>query len=205
LTTHKSLNTPNLLTIIRLICSPVFLPILIVYLLPYNIFWVNCIVVLLFGFLSVTDFFDGYLARRLQQETVLGRVLDPIADKFLLYATLIALLAAGKIYFYWVIILIGREFFVMGLRQIALENNFTIKVSALGKLKTTLQMITLTVLILNPYHTTVSWQGLCNNILWNGGELLLLILTTAVALLSAQRYYRAFMKTLQDKKPTTLS
>src|SRR5579871_3122872 len=141
---HYTFNIPTILTLTRLILAPLLVPLLLVYLLPYNYFWLNSVLAILFIFFGLTDFFDGYLARKLHQETPLGRVLDPIADKFLVYSTLVALLAVGKIYFYWVIIFIGREFFLMGLRHIALENNVVVHVSSWGKLKTFAQMAVLT-------------------------------------------------------------
>ncbi len=182
-------HIPLILTLLRLIISPLFLPILLVYLLPYNLLWLNSILGLFFVLLSLTDFFDGYLARKYNQETVLGRVLDPIADKFLTVSALVALLAAGKIYFYWVIILIGRELFVMGLRHVALEHNFTIPVAKLGKLKTVTQMACITMFIVNPY------QQLGGHALrWNGAEMALLFIAIVLSLFSAQQYYDEFMK-----------
>lgn len=183
-------NVPNFLTIIRLVGSPLFLPLLIVYLLPYNFFWLNCVIAALFSLFALTDFFDGYLARRFNQETAFGRVLDPIADKFLLYATLVALLAAHKIFFYWVILFIGREFFMMGLRHIALENNFSVPVSLFGKIKTAFQMIMICVIILNPYQEL----GLAGALGWNGTELLLILVALALSLGSAKQYYHVFMR-----------
>ncbi len=187
----RSINFPTFLTLLRLILSPLVLPVLFVYLLPFNIFWFNCSLAALFIFFSLTDFFDGYFARKLGQETTVGRVLDPIADKFFIYSTLIALLAVGKIYFYWVIILIGREFFVMGLRQISLEHGFSIRVAATGKLKTMLQMIYLTVVIVNPYQGA-GFSGSAG--MWNLIEWALLIGTLFATLISARHYFRVFMK-----------
>lgn len=189
------INIPTFLTLIRLIVSPLFLPVFIVYLLPYNILWLNCLIAFIFVLLSITDFFDGYLARRYNQVTVLGRVLDPLADKFLTYSALIGLLAADKIYFYWVVALIGREMFVMGMRHVALEHNFEVPVSYLGKLKTAFQMLTITFIIVNPYYYNV---GIFNY--WNGIELGLLTVTTTLSLVSAQRYYDAFMVQLRGHR-----
>jgi len=149
----------------------------------------------LFCLLALTDFFDGYLARKFKQETTFGRVLDPIADKFLLYATLVALLAAHKIFFYWVILFIGREFFMMGLRHIALENSFSVPVVLLGKIKTTCQMIMLCVIILNPYQGL----GLRGALGWNGTELLLILVSLGLSLGSAVQYYQLFMKLWKEK------
>lgn len=187
-------NFPTFLTLIRLILSPIILPLLLVYLLPLNSIIINSLLALLFIFFSLTDFFDGYLARRLGQETSLGKALDPLADKFLVFSVLVSLLAVHKIYFYWVIIFIGREFFVMGLRQIALEKGLMIHVALLGKLKTALQMIYLTIAIVNPYQSLgFNDEGFW----WNGVETGLLIVTLLLSLVSARYYYTAFMKELK--------
>ena len=182
----RSLNFPNSLTLIRLILSPLILPLFLVYFLPCNIFFINFLIALFFGFLSLTDFLDGYIARKYNMETNLGKALDPIADKFLVTSTLISLLAVQKIYFFWVIILIGREIFMMALRQIALENNTTIKVSIYGKVKTTFQMLMLIVLILNPC------QSLCINSAWNIIEFILIFITLSLSVFSAFQYYINF-------------
>lgn len=178
-----------LLTFIRLIGSPIILPFFLVYLLPYNILWLNCSLSTLFVLFGLTDFFDGYLARRYHQVTTTGAMLDHIADKFLLYSTLIALVAAHKLYFFWAIIWIGREFFIMALRQIALENNFSITVSSYGKLKTVTQIACLAFVIINPYHA-----HFFSSLYWNGTELLLLLLGTALSVGSAYNYFMLFIK-----------
>ncbi len=185
----KAINLPIQLTLIRLIFSPLILPLLLVYSLPYHLIWINGMLGALFALLGLTDFFDGYLARKYNQETVLGRVLDPLADKFLTYSALIALLAAGKIYFYWVIILIGRELFIMGLRHVALEYQFRVPVSKLGKLKTAVQMLCITVIIVNPYQAL----GV-HALYWNGTEMGLLLVTIVLSLISAEQYCDDFMK-----------
>ena len=186
---NTELSFPMLLTCIRLIGSPIILPFFLVYLLPYNIFWLNCSLAILFFLFGLTDFFDGYLARKYNQVTTLGALLDHVADKFLLYSTLIALVTAHKLYFIWAIIWIGREFFIMTLRQIALENNFAITVSSYGKLKTISQMTCLTFIILNPY------QGYdISALYWNSIELSLLLVSTALSVGSAYNYYRLFIQ-----------
>lgn len=193
----ESINTPTLLTLLRLIFSPLILPVLLVYLLPYNIMWLNMLLGILFILLSITDFFDGYLARKYNQETMVGRVLDPLADKFLSYSALIGLLVANKIFFYWVIILIGRDFFVMGMRHVALEHHFSVPVSKLSKLKTAVQLVTITIMIINPYQA----YGLQGH-QWNQVEFWLLIITLFFSLMTAQQYYDAFIKQLQEKTKT---
>jgi CDP-diacylglycerol--glycerol-3-phosphate 3-phosphatidyltransferase len=185
---------PMLLTYIRLIGSPIILPFFLVYLLPYNIFWINCSLAILFFLFGLTDFFDGYLARKYNQVTAMGAMLDHVADKFLLYSTLIALVAAHKLHFIWAIIWIGREFFIMTLRQIALENNFAITVSSYGKLKTVSQIACLIFVIINPYHAQCF-----SAFYWNGTELLLLLVSTALSVGSAYNYYSSFITKFYNK------
>ena len=110
-------------------------------------------------------------------------------DKFLLYTTLIALVVVHKLYFLWAIIWIGREFFVMGLRILALENNFSITVSSFGKSKTVVQMLCLALIIFNPnqpFGRFAPW--------WNGMELFLLIIATILSVWSGYRYFINFMQ-----------
>jgi len=180
---------PTVLTLARLIISPLILPLLLVRLLPFNVFWINGVLALIFVLFGLTDFLDGYLARKLKQESRLGGSLDHIADKFLVYSTLVALLAIGKIYYYWVVILIGRDFFMMGLRQLALESGFVVSVSLFGKLKTAVQMALLAVLIANPYQML----EISGAPFWNGLELVLLVATLMMSVISAYVYYLGFM------------
>lgn len=189
----------TILTLVRLIFSPLLLPVLIVYFLPLTIFWINGVLAILFLLFSLTDFFDGYLARRYAQVTSLGRILDPIADKFLTVSVIIALLAIGKMFFIWAFILIGREIFVLSLRQLALEYQFSIPVSLLGKTKTVFQIAYLFLLIGNPYHSLVqgnlaAWiQDLSNAPLWNLTELIFAILAIGLSVVSALNYYHSFV------------
>ena len=192
----KNLNISLCLTISRLLLSFSLIPFLIFYFLPSNIWWMNILVALVFVAICVTDFLDGFLARLNKEETSLGKILDPIADKFLVYSTLVSLLAVDKIYFYWVILLIGRELFVTGLRLIALENKFEINVSYLGKIKTTFQMLMLTFLILNPYQLTSIDKAL----IWHKIEWILISSTIMLSLLSAALYCHSFMKEWKRRK-----
>lgn len=142
-----------------------------------------------FVLLSATDFFDGFFARKFGTVTLFGAALDPLADKFLLYSTIISLLAAGKVHFLWAIVWIGREFFVMGIRQIALEHRLSIAVSFLAKMKTFAQDCALAVIIFNPYQH-FGFEMLR----WNGLELSLLLIATIFSVVSAQRYCKIFLQ-----------
>jgi CDP-diacylglycerol--glycerol-3-phosphate 3-phosphatidyltransferase len=192
---YDTLTLPNILTLTRLLVSPVTVPFLIVYLLPFNVFFINIVLSFVFLLFGLTDFFDGYYARKFGQVTQLGSTLDPIADKFLLCATLVALLAVQKIYFYWVILLIGREFFVMGLRLMAAEQKFSIPVSFLAKIKTCVEIFYIAIVILNPVHDTYS---VFNH--WNFVEYSLLLATLSLSLFTAYRYYIQFSTELLLKE-----
>lgn len=183
------LNFPTALTLVRLIVSPILMPLLLITFLPINNITINAALAFIFAILGLTDFLDGYLARVRGQETVLGKLLDPIADKFLVYSTLIALVHTQKLFFYWTIIIIGREFFVMGLREIALFHGFNIPVSFIGKVKTVLQMIWLAFVILNPAQHLAGKAPL-----WNISEAILLISTLFLTIYSALVYARDFMR-----------
>lgn len=190
----KLFTLPNILTLIRLILSPLALPVLLVYLLPFNILWINGFLAILFVAFCITDYFDGYFARRYSQQSLIGGLLDPIADKFLLYSTLIGLLASNKIYFFWVVLLIGREFFIMGLRLVALEHSYSIPVSYLAKLKTAVTMICLIYIIYNPYHHL----GLLGAFWCNVIECGLLASAIGLSLFTAKQYFDGFMAKLND-------
>jgi CDP-diacylglycerol--glycerol-3-phosphate 3-phosphatidyltransferase len=146
------MNLPNALTILRIF----FVPVLVVILLtrqPNVILWGVSVPFVIWGVLilwaaAATDWADGYFARRRGQETTLGILLDPIADKLLISAAFISLVEMHLVYAWMVVIIIGREFTVLGLRTIASAEGFTIKASALGKVKMGLQVIAVSVVIL---------------------------------------------------------
>jgi CDP-diacylglycerol--glycerol-3-phosphate 3-phosphatidyltransferase len=97
---------------------------------------------------AVTDFFDGWIARRSNKITRLGALLDPIADKLLMSAAFISLVELGLAPAWMIVIIIGREFAVSGLRSIAAQQGVTIAASPLGKSKTISQVIAISLLIL---------------------------------------------------------
>lgn len=188
----QTITVATYLTLIRLVASPLVLPLILVFTLPYNCLALNICVAFIFLGLSFTDFLDGYYARKYNQTSRLGAAFDHIADKFLTNSTLIALLAVHKIDFYWVIIFISRDLFIMGLRQIALEYQFSLPVDYLGKIKTACMMMLLTWIILNPH------QGESDSafLFWQQTELILLTVSLSLTLLSAYAYYRSFMRNM---------
>lgn len=182
---YASFNLPLILTGLRLIISPL-LPILLVFFLPRGGTDWNLTLGFLFLILGFTDFLDGYLARRYKQETILGKLLDPVADKFLVFSTAIALVYLQKIFFYWAIIVIARDVFVMGLREVSLSYGFSVPVAWQGKLKTTLQFIYLAVVILNPYSLYEQAPFLLTI------QYTLAIVSLMITVYSAATYYQDF-------------
>jgi len=188
MTYRQYLTIPLLLTFLRLLVSPLVLPAILVCVLPYHSLLLNLGAALLFVLFCLTDFFDGYYARRHKQESILGKLLDPIADKCLICATLIALVYTHKLYFYWAILILIREFFVMGIRLVAREYGFVLSVSNMGKLKTAVHTVWLTWVIVNPYQS----DGLIGAFWLNSIEHVLLIASLALSYLSLFIYYRDF-------------
>ena len=191
---HVRLSLPLALTLIRLIVAPLILPFLVYYLLPFQNFFVHSGLALLSAFVCLTDFLDGYLARKYQQVTVLGKLLDPIADKFFFSAMLIALVAIHKFYFFWAILLIGREFFISGLRAFAAQRQISVDVSFFGKLKTTFQGILLFIVIISPS----SWTDQFGVYAWGLFEVVVLIMTLFLSFYSAYKYFEGVLRKIHE-------
>ena len=136
-------NVPNSLTLLRIF----LVPFLVVVLLT-KFYGREYVGLTIFLVAAVTDFFDGWIARRSNKITRLGALLDPIADKLLMSAAFISLVELGLAPAWMVVIVIGREFAVTGLRSIASQQGVTIPASPLGKSKTVSQVIAIALLIL---------------------------------------------------------
>ena len=138
------LNLPNLLTLARV----AVIPLLVVIMLSDSRqagFWAAA----LFGAAAVTDFIDGWLARKWGVVTVLGKFLDPLADKLIVMAALIMLIPSGRIPAWAVFLVLAREIIVTGLRSIASSEGIVIDASDLGKYKTIYQMVAIPGLLLH--------------------------------------------------------
>ena len=137
------MNLPNSITMSRIIMIPLLLWILTPH-FPWHVHGAQEIAAsVLFVLASITDGLDGYLARKRGQITTVGVLLDPIADKVMVTAALIALVAYNPdvVRVWIVVVIIGREFLISGLRSIASSEGFTIQASDLGKLKTVVQIV----------------------------------------------------------------
>lgn len=170
------LNTPNKLTIARMIIAPVFLAVILWDSLPHR-FLLSMII---FIAASVTDAIDGKMARKNNQVTNFGKLLDPIADKVLTTAALLAFMKLGLCNIWIVMIVLTREFAIASIRMIAASNGVVIPANIWGKLKTVSQMVfTGFIMFLGEIYTyvpnivpgvTVPWwltlEGISNALLW---------------------------------------
>ena len=140
------MNTPNKLTIARMI----IVPFLVIFLLTGWGGEANRYISLtLFEVASVTDWFDGYLARKNNLVTNFGKFMDPLADKLLVCSAMICMIDLKRLPAWFVIIIIAREFIISGFRLIAAENGIVIAANYWGKFKTASQMIMIILLILH--------------------------------------------------------
>lgn len=137
---------PNILTVFRIALIPVLM---LVYYLPFT--WVNVAVTALFGLAALTDWFDGFLARKLGQVSPFGAFLDPVADKLIVAVVLVLLVQSTPAWWFVVpaAVIIGREIAVSALREWMAEigERAQVAVSIIGKIKTTVQMIALLLLL----------------------------------------------------------
>src|SRR5881296_3911872 len=135
------MNLPNGLTLMRIFLVPLLVAVLLT---KYNVL----IAAAIFLAASLTDLLDGYLARKRGQVTTLGTLLDPVADKLLISSAFISLVQLQVVAAWVVVIIVGREFAVTGLRSIASAQGFTIDASELGKVKMVTQVATIALLII---------------------------------------------------------
>jgi CDP-diacylglycerol--glycerol-3-phosphate 3-phosphatidyltransferase len=142
-------NIPNLLTLFRILTVPVLVALLFSS-SPLTSFFAA----LIFSIASLTDLLDGYIARYQKSETAIGKLLDPMADKLLINSALIMLIPLGRIPAWMVVLIVGREIAVTGLRGIASIERRVIAASIWGKAKTVFQSIALIGLLL---HYEYSW------------------------------------------------
>lgn len=133
------MNLPNKLTVLRVVLIPFFVGALLVDKLPFNIF----IALFFFAVASVTDWFDGYLARKNNLVTTFGKFLDPLADKMLVMSALVCFTALGWVDPVAVVIILAREFMVSALRLVTAGEGIVVAAGIWGKLKTAFTMIAL--------------------------------------------------------------
>ncbi len=161
-TKEKNLNLPNILAGFRILLAPLMLWFMVDQ--SNSLFdgwhpsWFDYIAGLVFVIASITDFFDGFIARQWNQMTKLGAILDPLADKMLMLAGFIGLIAMGKASAFAVFLILSREFFITGLRVVAVSEGKEVSSTMAGKVKTVVQMIAIGFLLMNwPMATELLW------------------------------------------------
>ncbi|MGA3120753.1 MAG: CDP-diacylglycerol--glycerol-3-phosphate 3-phosphatidyltransferase [Polyangiaceae bacterium] len=192
---EDALNIPNLLTMARIAAIPFFVWLLDVP-TPVRGFWA-CIV---FTLAALTDILDGYLARKLGVVSVLGKFLDPLADKLIVMAALVWLVPMGRIAAWVVVLLLAREISITGLRSVAASEGVIISAGQEGKTKTALQMIGIVALLLGyPYHMAYLGMDLgVVDMVHVGRSLVYLSLLFSFA--SAAQYARLFTAAVDAKE-----
>ena len=176
---QQMLNLPNGVTVIRILA----IPIILLLLNPgrdYQIFTA-------FFFLAaaVTDYIDGYLARQRGMVTTLGRFLDPLADKLLIVTAFIALIPTRGIPVWMVVVIVGREMSVTGLRGIAVSQGIIISASTLGKYKTVFEVASIFCLIMKGGSPHINFYNI---------GMVLLRIAMGLAILSGIDYFRKFLR-----------
>ncbi|MDH3628672.1 MAG: CDP-diacylglycerol--glycerol-3-phosphate 3-phosphatidyltransferase [Acidobacteriota bacterium] len=202
------LNLPTTLTVIRIFLAPLLVVVLLTppwatawlvtriegldglrWLAGWVVWmaaWREIIAVLIFLVAAATDWLDGYLARRRREVTTLGKLLDPIADKLLTVSAFISLVELGLAPAWMIVVIVGREFAVSGMRSIAATRGMVIEASVWGKWKTVSQVVAITLLILT--HSLERWVGysqLGTVSLW---------IVMVLALLSMWHYFLGFIR-----------
>ena len=174
-------NIPNILAFIRILLAPLMFVLLVNR--DWAIFdgihysWLDFFAGFIFVIASSTDFFDGYIARTFNQITMLGKILDPLADKMLTLAGFLGLMMLGRADEWAIYLIITRELFITGLRVSAVTQNIDVSASFVGKVKTVVQMIAIGFLLME----------------WSGGEEILW-LAVILTLYSGYEYVRDFFK-----------
>ena len=189
------MNLPNALTVSRIFLVPLLVVALLTKFEGRQILGVpnDLVGAAIFGVASLTDWLDGYLARRRKQVTPFGQVIDPLADKLLISAALISLVQLGLAPAWMVAVIIGREFAITGLRSLAYARGVIIPASPLGKTKMIAEVVAILALILA--HTG---EGTATLALYSTGIVSLWVVVAA-ALVSAVDYFRRFNMVLSAR------
>ena len=186
-------SLPNLLTLFRILLIPVVL-VFIDNESPLRSF----IAALLYGASALTDFVDGYLARKWNQVTLLGKFLDPLADKILVMATLVWMVPMGRIDAWLVVVLLARELSITGLRSVASSEGLVISARSLGKRKTALQMVGILCLIIHFRYPMLPF-GIYANFHLVG--LYTIYISLVFSIFSAIEYIGLFARAVQNQGP----
>ncbi len=191
-------NIPNLLTLFRIF----LIPVVCVFIYTGDPF--SCMIAaILFVVASITDWLDGYIARRQGLVSMTGKFLDPLADKLLVMAALVMLVPLGRMAAWLVIIIVSRELAVSGLRSLAAGNGLIIAAGEGGKFKTAFQMTGLIGLIIH-YTYEINFVFASYPINFHRAGYWLLAISTVFSLWSAWEYFRSFLDAIEHQTPTNV-
>lgn len=182
------MNLPNALTLSRIFLTPLLVVVLLTRIDGKEIYGVVIFVVA-----ALTDYLDGYIARKRNQVTDVGKLLDPIADKLLITSAFISLVELNLAPAWMVVIIVGREFAVSGIRSIAASQGYVMPANTLGKLKTVCQVLTIVVLIVADTYIE-PWERFGRFLLW---------VTVAISLVSAVNYLWIFLRVGSSSRKLT--
>ena len=181
---QKKLGTR--ITISRIVLAPV-----IVALMWPNDLGLNVVAAIIFALASMTDWADGYFARKYESVSNFGKFMDPIADKILVTSVLAMLLSLGKIDAWMVIIILARDNFIGGLRSVAAADAIIIAAKPAGKWKTAMQMIAIPLVIVGHLEFLPFLDKIGYGVLW---------VSVILSITSAVEYYFAYLKGLRELK-----
>jgi len=182
------MNVPMLLTVLRLISVPVLIVVMLSKFAGQEI-----VAFVLFVFACLTDMLDGFWARKKRMTSVIGALLDPMADKLLITSALVVLVENHVVPAWMAIIIIGREIAVTGFRAIASSRGYNIPASGWGKLKMILETVTIAILILGPHYLGFLYRLAHSLGLW---------LIVIMALFSAVEYFIRYGKKVLSESTT---
>ena len=177
-------NLPNSLTLFRVACIPVLIVLLF---FPHKA--TSFLAAVVFGLASISDLLDGFLARRQQLVTNFGKFLDPLADKLVVSAALIMLIPLGRAPAWMVVVIVGRELAITGLRSVAVSEGKVISADELGKKKMVFQIVAILGLLLHYEYFGINFHAVGMFFLW---------LAVALTLWSGFNYFRRFWDVLEE-------
>lgn len=196
---QEILGVPNLLTLGRIAVIPVVLLFMDRGADPAaslgQQYLYSFLAALLFALAAATDWFDGWLARNMGWTSLVGKLLDPLADKLIVMAVLVKLAALGRVPAWLVVLLLARELAITGLRSIASSEGLSIDVIQTGKWKTAFQLCGLIGLLLH-YEYPVDFVIARTPLKFHEAGMLLVVLSLAFSLLSAATYFGSFLRAI---------
>lgn len=181
---QKKLGTR--ITISRIVLAPLIIGLM----WPNQLYW-NIAAAVLFALASMTDWLDGYFARKYNSVSNFGKFMDPIADKILVTSVLAMLLSVGKIDAWMVIIILARDNFISGLRSVAAADAIIIAAKPAGKWKTAMQMIAIPLVIIGHLEFLPFLDKIGYGVLW---------VSVILSITSAIEYYYAYLKGVKELK-----